>query len=85
MPGVKINKEEFQKWAAESEIMYASESSIPHPRRKGVTRCLRFMCKLGGGYRVVLGSANVLYDGDGFDLAVEAYNTAGESDGSNTG
>ena len=71
----KINREEFVAWATETTVDYASET-VPG-KVKGTRKRLRFMCKLGGGYQVVLGPSDILYDGDDFDAAAEAYRRAG--------
>lgn len=71
----KISKEGFTAWAAETTIDYASETL--QAEGSGIRKRLRFIVKLGGGYRIELGNT-VLYEGGDMDLAVEAYQNAGE-------
>jgi len=70
MAVMKINKEDFTAWVAETTVMYASTGVRG---RSNLVKHLRFYVKLGGGYRVDLGN-KVIYDGDSFDDAMTMFN-----------
>jgi hypothetical protein len=66
-----IKKKQFDMWASEKFIEYASESVSRKGNGVYLDR-LRFMVRLSGGYKVTLGDQNI-YDGDSFMEAANAY------------
>lgn len=74
MPKHNIDPKEFDKWAANKEVEYASVSVARKTQPTHKDR-LRFWVALNGNYRVTLGTST-LYSGDSFNQAATVYNNA---------
>ena len=72
MKKTEIVKDEFEEWANNTFVDYASESVPGHDNR---IQRLRFQVCLYGGFKVTLGE-KVLYEGNSFVRAANAYNDA---------
>jgi hypothetical protein len=66
----KITKDEFDKWARDQWIMYASETFI---KKDGLRILLRFWISLDFEYKVTLG-LDEIYRGRDFQNAAAIYN-----------
>jgi len=69
MEKIKVVKSEFETWAKETPIIYASESVS----RGDYRIMLRFYAYVDGGYKVTLGNKTI-YEGDSFSMAADAFN-----------
>jgi len=71
MQRIKVVKSEFEEWAKETPVIYASESVT----RGDCRLLLRFWAYVdGGGYKVTLANKTI-YEGGSFSVAADAFNS----------